>query len=339
MSAWWYIPFLLIPIILWGYGMFTGVKRWIYTRLNLRKVGALPTLLVGNLSVGGSGKTPMVLFLLEAFKQEKIGVLSRGYGRKIKGFLAVNGDLTYSEVGDEALEVFNAQKGTSVYVCEDRLEGLDRIAKDALVDWVVLDDGYQHVRLAASKQVLLTDYKRPFWKERFSLPVGNLREFKGAAAEADVLMVTKCPVDLSQEQAQTFLEGLDFDRKRIFFSHYRQTEPQSIGKGSEERRALLVTGIVQKGGLDSSIKGWEIVGYLPYKDHYEFRDTDVHYWLKTCRDKSVNSLILTRKDLQRIQNNGLITLLLEEQISIYEIHTKVEILWNQKSDFLEQVHP
>ena len=77
MSAWWYIPFLLIPIILWGYGMFTGVKRWIYTRLNLRKVGALPTLLVGNLRVGGSGKTPMVLFLLEAFKQEKIGVLSR----------------------------------------------------------------------------------------------------------------------------------------------------------------------------------------------------------------------------------------------------------------------
>jgi tetraacyldisaccharide 4'-kinase len=325
MSAWWYIPFLLIPIILWGYGMFTGVKRWIYTRLNLRKVGALPTLLVGNLSVGGSGKTPMVLFLLEAFKQEKIGVLSRGYGRKTKGFLAVNGDLTYSEVGDEALEVFNAQKGTSVYVCEDRLEGLDCIAKEALVDWVILDDGYQHVRLAASKQVLLTDYKRPF--------------FKGAAAEADVLMVTKCPVDLSQEQAQTFLEGLNFDRKRIFFSHYRQTEPQAIGKGSEERRAFLVTGIVQKGGLDSSIKGWEIVGYLPYKDHYEFRDTDVHYWLKTCRDKSVNSLILTRKDLQRIQNNGLITLLLEEQISIYEIHTKVEILWNQKSDFLEQVHP
>jgi tetraacyldisaccharide 4'-kinase len=339
MSAWWYIPFLLIPIILWGYGMFTGVKRWIYNGLNLRQAGSLPTLLVGNLSVGGSGKTPMVLFLLESFKHERIGVLSRGYGRTTKGFLPVGEASTYSEVGDEALEVFNAQKGTSVFVCEDRLEGLDRIRKEATVNWVVLDDGYQHVRLAASKQLLLTDYKRPFWKERFSLPLGNLREFKGASAEADVMVVTKCPADLSQDQAQTYLAGVDFDRERVFFAHYRQTKPVAIGNSSEERRALLVTGIVQKGGLDRSIQGWEIVGYLRYKDHYEFRDTDVHYWLKTCRDKLVNSLILTRKDLQRIQSNGLISLLLEEHINIYEIHTEVEILWNQKSDFLKHVHP
>lgn len=339
MSPIWYISLIVIPILLWGYGMFTGLKRWIFEIFSLRDFGALPTLVVGNLSAGGSGKTPMVLFLLESFGNEKIGVLSRGYGRKSRGFLKVRTGSTHVEVGDEALEIFNSQKDTPVYVCEDRLNGLKQISMDGKAEWVILDDGYQHLSLSANKSVILTPFNRPFWKERFSLPIGNLREFKNAASRADVLVVTKCPAELTQEQAQLYLKDFSFNRSRIFFANYRQSNPRAIGDASEERRAILVTGIVQNEGIDESVSGWDIVEYITYADHREFEERDVHFWLKTCRSKLVNSLIITRKDLQRIQNNGLITILLEEKINIYEIHTDVEILWNQTNDFLEKIHP
>lgn len=339
MSPVWYISFITIPIFLWGYGMFTGVKRWVFEAFNLRKHGALPTLVVGNLSAGGSGKTPMVLFLIESFGNEKIGVLSRGYGRKTKGFLRVNEDSTYAEVGDEALEIFNYHNQTPVYLCEDRLEGLEQIYIDGKADWVILDDGYQHLGLSANKSVILTPYNRPFWEERFCLPLGNLREFKSAATSADVIVVTKCPLELTKEEAQLYLKDLRLDRSHIFFAHYRQSEPLALHNESNERKAILVTGIAQKDGLDESILGWDIVDYISYADHHEFSERDVHFWLKTCKVKSVNSLVVTRKDLQRIQNNGLISILLEEKISIYEIHIDVEILWNQKDDLLKLIHP
>lgn len=339
MSPVWYISLIIIPIFLWGYGMFTGLKRWVFEAFNLRKHGALPNLVVGNLSAGGSGKTPMVLFLLESFVNQKIGVLSRGYGRKTRGFFKVNEDSTFVDVGDEALEIFNHQKQTPVYVCEDRLEGLEQIYNDQKADWVILDDGYQHLRLSANKSVILTPFNRPFWEERFCLPVGNLREFKNAATFANAVVITKCPSELTKEEAQLYLKDCRLDTSHIFFAHYRQSEPRALYNESQEKRALLVTGIAQKEGLDESILGWDIVDYIPYSDHHEFSERDVYFWLKTCRDKSVNSLILTRKDLQRIQNNGLISILLEEKISIYEIHIDVEILWNQKDDLLKLIHP
>lgn len=338
--AWlWYMLWILIPLLVWGYGMFTGVKRTVYNRFGYRTVGALPTLVVGNLSVGGTGKTPMVLFLMRAFSTERVGVLSRGYARETKGYVKVNVQSRAKDVGDEALEIFSSLDNPTVRVCEKRLAGLAQMKREGEVDWVILDDGYQHVALQPNKAVILTDFKRPFWKERFSLPVGNLREFSGALLEAQALVITKCPMDLSMERAAEIRSEIDFDSERIFFAHYRQSQPLCIGGSSQEQRALLVSGIAQEKGLQEEIEGWEIVGHLSYRDHQSFTTTDVHYWLKTCKEMNVHSLILTRKDVQRLNSNELNLLLLNEGISIYEIHTDVEILWNQKSELLALIHP
>lgn len=319
--------------------MFTGVKRFVYNRFGYRTRGSLPTLVVGNLSVGGTGKTPMVLFLMRAFSTERVGVLSRGYARETKGYFKVNVQSRAKDVGDEALEIFSSLDNPTIRVCENRLAGLAQMKQEGEVDWVILDDGYQHVALQPNKAVILTDFKRPFWKERFSLPVGNLREFSGALLEAQALVITKCPVDLSMERAAEIKSEIGFDSERIFFAHYRQSQPLCIGGSSQERRALLVSGIAQEKGLQEEIEGWEIVGHLSYRDHQSFTTTDVHYWLKTCKEMNVHSLILTRKDVQRLNSNELNLLLLNEGISIYEIHTDVEILWNQKSELLALIHP
>lgn len=319
--------------------MFTGVKRFVYNRFGYRIRGSLPTLVVGNLSVGGTGKTPMVLFLMRAFSTERVGVLSRGYARESEGYVKVNAQSTAKDVGDEALEIFSSLDNPTVRVCENRLAGIAQMKREEDVEWVILDDGYQHVALKPNKAVILTNYNRPFWKERFSLPVGNLREFSGALLEAQALVITKCPEDLSMERAAEIRSEIDFDSERIFFAHYRQSHPLCIGGSSAEQRALLVSGIAQKKGLQEEIKDWEIVGHLPYQDHQAFTIADVYYWLKTCKELNVNSLILTRKDVQRLTSNELKPLLLNEGISIYEIHTDVEILWNQKSELLALIHP
>ena len=334
----WIIPLMFIPIVLWGYGMFTSLKRSIYGLLNLRMNGALPTLLVGNLSAGGTGKTPMVLFLIDSFSQDRVGVLSRGYGRKSKGFMSVDESSTFQDVGDEALEIAHAEIAP-VFVCENRLAGLQRIKESQQADWVIMDDGFQHLALAATKKVLLTSFQNPFWKESFSLPIGNLREFQGALADADVLVVTKCPQGLDQSKAREFIGTLKFDKSKIFFAHYKQTIPVSVQGSVMEKKAILISGVVQQKGLDESLSDWEIIDYINYKDHHEFSQSDIRFWLKMCKEKGVNSIILTRKDWQRIKNNELLNLLLNEGININEIHTEVEILWNQKDEFLKLVYP
>ncbi len=331
-----------LPLFLWGYGGFTWVKRFIFERFDLRRKGALPTLLVGNLSVGGTGKTPMVLFLIEAFSGERIAVLSRGYGRNTRGFKAVEVGSTALEVGDEPLEVFHSQITAPVRVCEQRLEGIQRIKQEQLADWILLDDGYQHLKLRADKNVILSDFQRPFWKERFSLPLGNLREFSSALKGADALIITKCPENLVEQEAAAFVRKLPIEMKKVFFAHYKQTEPR-IFRGSIDNKAaykaILITGIAQQRGMSDKMGSWQIVQHLSYRDHKNFSLGDVHYWLKTCKERAVNSLIFTRKDVQRILGNGLIEVLLDEGMCIYEIHTEVEILWNRKKELLRRIDP
>lgn len=340
MALIWIWVVLFIFLVLWGYASIATIKRTLYGRFNLRKRGALPSLVVGNLSVGGSGKTPMVMFLLEAFKNENVGVLSRGYGRKTSGYKQVFETDTALEVGDEPLEIKGAKTETFVAVCEDRLEGIRKIKETGNIDWVILDDGYQHLALQSERSVVLASYNQPFWEERFSLPVGRLREFSSSAKEATALVITKCPENLSISEIESISKRLDFPIERIFAAVYRISKPLlMIGKGSESRAAVFVSGIAESKKHVISVDGWHIKDQLCYSDHYQFKESDVQYWLKTCEAQKVNSLILTRKDFQRIRNNALKSILLDSGINVYEVHTEVELLWNKKDAFLALVHP
>jgi tetraacyldisaccharide 4'-kinase len=341
-NAVWILAILMfLGFFSWGYPCITAMKRYVYNLAAWRQKGVLPTLVVGNLGVGGTGKTPMVLFLLEAFSGERLGVLSRGYGRNTRGYVRVELDSQAKEVGDEPLEIASVFPNLPVGVCEDRLEGLRRLQSETEIDWVVLDDGYQHIKLLPTKSVILTSFQRPFWNEIFGVPLGNLREFGFALKEADALVVTKCPEHLDASFTDDLAAKLNYPSHRIFASRYASSPGECVHGDSSKlpEKAILVTGVVNAGLVKDSIEHCIIVEHLEYRDHHAFTPRDVQSWLKKCREKGVDSLIVTRKDWQRIRRRELLQVLHEAQIQIWEIHTNVEILWNKKEELLKTIYP
>lgn len=325
--------------MLWGYGLVTAIKRGIYTILNLRRKGPVPTLVVGNLSAGGTGKTPMILWLLNQYSDLKLGVLSRGYGRKTKGFHWVTNEGSSDEFGDEPLEIKSNYSDVPVAVSEDRLEGLNQMhLEHSDLQGVILDDGFQHLKLNPHKSVILSRYDQPYFDMRCSLPLGRLREFPFTAKYADAMIFTKCPLDLTKAAAGSTIKRSGLPKNKVFFAHYRQTEPlRVIGEESSSKRALFISGTAEK--LTFKQEGWEIVKTINYPDHQSFTLDNVQEWLKTLKKHELNLLLLTRKDWQRIRNTHITKILSENLISVYETHTEVEVLWNQKEDLLQLLKP
>ena len=339
MSSIYIIALGSIPLALWGYALVTALKRWVFKVLNLRRKGAIPTLVVGNLSAGGTGKTPMILWLLSQYTDLKLGVLSRGYGRKTRGFQWVSNEGSSSEFGDEPLEIKSNYTDLSVAVSEDRLEGLDQMhLKFSELQAVVLDDGLQHLKLDPHKSVILSRYDKPYYNLRFSLPLGGLREFPFTAKYADAVIFTKCPLDLTKAVAEATIKKTALPKDRVFFAHYRQTEPfRVLGEPSSSKRALFISGVAEK--LEFKQAGWEIVNTINYPDHQSFTLDTAEKWLKTLKKHELNLLLLTRKDWQRIRNTHITKILSENLISVYETHTEVEVLWNQKEELLQLLKP
>jgi len=203
-------------------------KGWMQFQ-NKRKHGKLPTLVIGNITVGGTGKTPLILFLCELFNDRKLAVLSRGYGRKSQGYIEVETHSSSKNVGDEPLEVKRTLTASGmpvkVVVGENRLMAINQIAQENnQIEFVLLDDGLQHVNLIPDVSVVLTTFEKPFNRELFSLPFGSLREFAVSAKQYDLLVVTKCPTNLSSVEIEQWWKkntsGLPFSRENVFFAEY-----------------------------------------------------------------------------------------------------------------------
>ena len=268
MSSIYIIALGSIPLVLWGYALVTALKRWVFKVLNLRRKGAIPTLVVGNLSAGGTGKTPMILWL------------------------------SSSEFGDEPLEIKSNYTDLPVAVSEDRLEGLDQMhLKFSELQGVVLDDGLQHLKLDPHKSVILSRYDKPYYNMRFSLPLGRLREFPFTAKYADAVIYTKCPLDLTKAAAEATIKKTALPKDKVFFAHYRQTEPlRVLGEASSSKRALFISGVAER--LEFKQAGWEIVNTINYPDHQSFTLDTAEQWLKTLKKHELKLLLLTRKDWQ-----------------------------------------
>ena len=161
----------------------------------------IPIINVGNLSVGGTGKSPHIMYLIDLLKDEKlIATLSRGYGRKTKGFLIANYSSKVYDIGDEPMQFFQRFKNRIlIAVCEDRAFGAQKLIDHYNADAILLDDAYQHRGIKAGFNILLTDYNNPYYKD-FLLPAGDLRESRSGVRRADIIIVTKCPDRISEEK-------------------------------------------------------------------------------------------------------------------------------------------
>ncbi len=274
----------------------------------------IPTIVVGNLSVGGTGKSPQIEYLVRLLRDDyKVAVLSRGYKRITKGFQLANEDTTAAQIGDEPMQFHKKFNKIIVAVDEDRVNGIKQLKKlENPPEVVLLDDAFQHRKIQGGFNILLTPYN-DLYVDDAMLPAGNLRENIEGAKRAQVIIVTKCPEDLSEEEQFEITKKLQIDLvQTAYFTrieydskvHSKQKKINLIDL--EEYEVLLVTGIAITKPLTDFLKKRKIkFEHLKYKDHYNFTEKDLDKIHTTfLKMKAKKKLILTtEKDYVRTFEN------------------------------------
>ena len=265
-----------------------------------------PSICIGNLSVGGSGKTPMTIYLTNLLKNDfQVQILSRGYGRKTSGYKEVTVDSTSDDVGDEPLLYKKRFKSEiTVAVAEKRSLGANELLKIQTKNSILLlDDAFQHRSVNAGFSILLTPFQQIFSSD-FLLPVGNLREARCGANRADCIVITKCPESIESAHKNRIIECMQKYSKPIFFSSIEYGELISFGaKRSSFETVLLVCGIAQPETLIIELRKKYKVKVLLFADHHNFDSSDIkeiHQKFNTFVGDGV-AILTTEKDYVRLQ--------------------------------------
>jgi len=268
----------------------------------------IPIISVGNISSGGTGKTTHVEYIISLLNDfSSKAILSRGYGRKTKGFQTVVADSKVEEVGDEPLQYAQKFQNVSIAVQEDRSQGIKKLTKEG-VDLIVLDDAFQHRWVQPGLNILLTNYSN-LYIDDFLLPFGKLREGRMSALRADVIVVTKTPKALLPVDKNRLIEQISpWPHQKLYFSYYNYSHPINIfteeEEPLEEQQILLLTGIADAQSIKDYLIGKvEVINHLEYKDHHPYTSKDVEKIIEIWEEiKSSKKLILTtHKDAVRLQ--------------------------------------
>ena len=292
-------PFSLIWWII------TCVRNFLYDKSLLRSYTISgKSITVGNLSVGGTGKTPMVIYLTKLLSEKyEFQILSRGYGRKTNGYLLVNENHTAIDVGDEPLLYFNKfKKNITIAVSENRADGVQQLRKIQPKSVVILDDAFQHRKIKAGLSVLLTTHNSLFSND-FLLPAGNLRETRSGAKRSDIIVVTKCPKNITKIEKNKIKSALSKYNKSIFFSSISYAYPISFGSTTScSKNILLVTGIAKPEPLIDFLSETSRVEHISFPDHHNFSVNEIqkiHEKIDTFVSENW-SIITTEKDYMRL---------------------------------------
>jgi len=273
----------------------------------------VPVICVGNLVVGGTGKTPHIEYLIRLLAGTyKIAVLSRGYKRETKGFICVREGMDAKHVGDEVVQLYNKFENIIVAVCENRRKGIKEILKhNAEVEVILLDDAFQHRYVKPGISMLLTDYSQLYLND-FVLPTGNLREFILGANRADIICVTKSPKVLSPIVSKDIEEKLKLKaHQSLYFSYikYENFVPlykeNMVDMPNKVYAIFMFAGIVNTYPLEEFLKTkCDELEVLNYPDHYKYTEKDVACIIKKFKDLyTVNKIIVTtEKDAKRLEN-------------------------------------
>ena len=294
------------------YGLITAIRNFLFDKGILKSYSFdLPIIAVGNLSVGGTGKTPQIEYLIRLLSGDyKVATLSRGYKRKSEGFVLADANANAEILGDEPFQFFQKFPNIQVAVDANRKNGIEQLlSKTPKPDVILLDDAYQHRKVKAGFYILLTAYG-DIYADDFMLPTGNLRESRSGAQRADVIIVTKCPVDLSldeQNRIKRFLlrrndKGVN---QELYFSCiayddciYSENSKIEISELQGEAK-LLLAGIAKPEPFFSYLKNPNDV-CLTYPDHHHFSENDIQEILIKAQDSII---ITTEKDYVRLKGS------------------------------------
>ena len=321
---------LLLPFSLL-YGSILALRNLCYDKGWFKsKSYAIPIICVGNLSTGGTGKSPMIEYLISFLKEDyKVAVLSRGYKRKTDGFRDVLINSKAEDVGDEPLQIKRKFPEVMVAVCSDRQEGIEKIRIKANV--ILLDDAFQHRKVRASTNILLTSFN-DLYVHDMVLPAGNLRESKRGAKRADLVMVTKCPEKHSHAKLQKIQYILNLKPpQKIYFSKISYDDSIcGISKTLPlnyllNKNFTLVTGIANPKPLVEFLKQNQFnFEHKKFPDHHHFSNSEI----KNFKEKEI--ILTTEKDFVRLQPRL-------NKFAIYYLPIKTAILNEQEKFFKEYI--
>lgn len=301
----WLLRKILFPVSL-VYGLVVYLRNRLYDWGILpSKSYKTPIIAVGNLNVGGTGKTPMIELLINLLQKEyKVAVLSRGYRRKSTGFVLAEPNSTFEQLGDEPFQLFSKFSGITVAVDADRQNGIAILERDIQPDVILLDDAFQHRKVQAGFSIVLTAFDSLYTTDWY-LPTGNLRDSKKEARRADVLVVTKNPLDLSEAQQLKIKQQLrPMSQQRMLFS-YLEYDAVLKGNGSlkaiddlKDKKITLVTGIANPKPLVDFLNSNGVsFEHLSFKDHHFFTAKEIK-----MLNKKLN-LLTTEKDYMRLEKS------------------------------------
>lgn len=320
-------PFALL------YGLIIRSRNLLFD-LGLFETKPIPgkSICIGNLAVGGTGKSPHVGYLIDLLHKDlPIQVLSRGYGRKSKGFLWVSTQTTPQLVGDEPQMLYDKFGAKAQFaVCEKRALGVDMLRKKTPDALILLDDAFQHRWVQAGLNIVLTTYDNPIFKDKL-LPVGRLREPMSGLRRADAIVITKCP-SFDSFNAQELTAQFNAWPIPVFYSRYTYKTLQALGKPIEDiSEVLVVSAIAQPEQLKEAFSTGISLRFKSYADHHAYSAADmkeIHHFFDTFASKNT-AIVTTAKDWVKIQ-----ALLNEEELQKYPWYLlELELAWSDQSAF------
>ncbi len=326
------------------YGMVVSARNMLYESGLLKSTSfSLPIISVGNLSVGGAGKTPHVEYLVKLLGPYLLlGILSRGYKRKTKGFRIVATNDNVLAVGDEPLQYKRKYPGLTVAVSESRALGIPQILKKhPYIRTILLDDAFQHRSVNPNVNILLTDYNHPYSRD-FLLPAGRLREWRSSAERADIIIVSKCPFSSTDIDKTRIEDELNIgDHQQIFYTYYRYGQaydllnPKLRILPDNSRNVILLSAIANTKYLNQYLDSFNLrVKPMEYEDHHIYGKRDMENLVKVFEnfgDPHDTIILTTEKDAMRLDMHR--NYIIRQELPIFVLPIEVEFHFGEGSRF------
>lgn len=328
--------YILFPISL-VYGSITTFRNFLYKK-NIFKSSEfdLPIICIGNLSMGGTGKTPHTEYLARLLKKEfNLAILSRGYGRRTTDYIEADENSTAAHIGDEPAQYNRKFPNIRIAVEKKRVKGvLNLLYDDSSTDAILLDDAFQHRSLKAGMNILITDFNAPFYEDLI-LPVGNLRELRKGKKRANIIIVSKCPANLPEEKQKEIAKKIKPNsNQQLFFSTiqygriYNPFTNEDFQGDLKASTPLVLTGIANPSPLYEELNSRGVkFRKKAYRDHYPFSEKDVATISEIFGifDGSEKIILTTEKDASRLMDiQGF------RELPIYCIEIKIDFINNRK---------
>lgn len=337
-------PLISVPLS-WLYGMVVHIRHKLFDLKILRSEEFdIPVVCIGNLTVGGTGKTPVAELLIERFSEHyRVGVLSRGYRRRTKGFVLSTLTSSARTIGDEPRQMKLKYPSVPVAVCEKRAEGIRLLRKaHPEIELIILDDAFQHRYVEPWVNILLMDYNNTVYRDRL-LPWGRLRDTRNQIHRANFVLVTKCPDDLNPLDMRIVINSLGlFPYQSLYFTRMRQGEitplfaDRAVGKVREGDPVIAMSGIANPVPLLENLrKRFDVVAELTFDDHHTYRLSDMRR-LEALFAAYPDAVVLTtEKDAVKLTNRKKVPEAVQQRLYYVPIH--VSFVADSESEFLRQL--